>query len=430
MRILVAEDDPTSRMMLKFALAKAGHEVTCAHDGEQAWEMFLADPTPVVVSDWMMPRCDGPELCRRVRARADEAARAGCPGAYTWFILLTGKSDRESLIEGFDAGADDFVSKPFDPGELNARVRTGGRVTRLEAQLESRVKQIGEAHRRMADDLEAAARVQRALLPRAGLRLPGVDVAWRYEPCTGLAGDIFNVFRLDDTRIGIYLLDVSGHGVASALLSVTLSRTLSPDPESGILWQGAAEGDAPFLAGSAAAADFGPTHGTAVGRGLLRPAKVLGILNRRFPIDPETFQYFTIWYGVLDTRTGRLRYSQGGHPYAAVVRAGGGAELLPGMAPPIGIEEDTTFPDMVAELAAGDRLVVFSDGIPEAMDGIDELMGNDRVLEMLDAGRVDDLPTTLSNLVKAARDWEDADGLRDDASVIALERRDFTRVGV
>ncbi|GAB2877132.1 GGDEF domain-containing response regulator [Nocardioides pacificus] len=121
MRILVAEDDEVSRLVLRTHLANAGHEVLVAEDGLRAWEVFCESPgIDVVISDWMMPEMDGLELCRRVRETGDRA--------YPYFIFLTALGDSH-LVQGLDAGADDYMTKPLDPQQLQARLRSADRVT-------------------------------------------------------------------------------------------------------------------------------------------------------------------------------------------------------------------------------------------------------------------------------------------------------------
>jgi DNA-binding response OmpR family regulator len=130
MKVLIADDDPVSRRLLESYLRKWGHEVTAAADGAEAWRLFEQGEFPIVVSDWMMPELDGLELVRRIRG-------CGRPG-YVYAILLTAKSQKEDLVEGMDAGADDFVTKPFDRDELQARLRVGERIIRLEQALRER----------------------------------------------------------------------------------------------------------------------------------------------------------------------------------------------------------------------------------------------------------------------------------------------------
>jgi DNA-binding response OmpR family regulator len=137
MNVLVADDDPVSRRLLQSYLQKWGHEVTVAADGAEAWRLFQERGFPLVLSDWVMPEVDGPELVRRIRA---------CPRpGYAYLILLSAKSQKEDVVEGMEAGADDFVTKPFDRDELRVRVRAGERIVRLEQTLAEQNRALAEA---------------------------------------------------------------------------------------------------------------------------------------------------------------------------------------------------------------------------------------------------------------------------------------------
>lgn len=137
MRILIAEDDPVSRCFLEATLVKAGYEVTVTCDGHQAWEALQRDAPAIAILDWMMPGIDGVEVCRRARAIQSRTP--------TYLILLTAKSEKGDIVQGLDAGADDYVTKPFDRRELRARINVGLRLSELQRNLADRI-----------DDLEAA----------------------------------------------------------------------------------------------------------------------------------------------------------------------------------------------------------------------------------------------------------------------------------
>lgn len=138
MKILIAEDDPISRRLLESRLRKQGHEVVLSEDGVQALAALEGDPAiAFAILDWMMPGLTGPEVCRRVRSRE--------VGRQTYLILLTARSGKQDLVSGLNAGADDYVTKPFDFEELQARVQVGERVIRLQQSLTERVRQLEEA---------------------------------------------------------------------------------------------------------------------------------------------------------------------------------------------------------------------------------------------------------------------------------------------
>src|SRR5262250_885395 len=130
MHILVVEDDAINRRLLARTLERWGHTVSAATDGDGAWTLLQQEQIHLVLSDWMMPKLSGIELCRRLRA-------AQFP-SYIYFILLTSKAKKDDLIEGLAAGADDFIVKPFHEGELRARIQAGERIVKLEHELQAR----------------------------------------------------------------------------------------------------------------------------------------------------------------------------------------------------------------------------------------------------------------------------------------------------
>jgi two-component system NtrC family sensor kinase len=137
MKVLVADDDPLSRRLLQSYLEKWGHEVTVAKDGAEAWQLFEQGDFPIVISDWVMPEMDGLELIGKIRS-------SNRPG-YVYTILVTARSQKEDLVEGMDAGADDFVTKPFDRDELRVRLREGERIIRLEQDLAAQNRALRDA---------------------------------------------------------------------------------------------------------------------------------------------------------------------------------------------------------------------------------------------------------------------------------------------
>ena len=138
MKILVAEDDATSRRLLEVSLARSGYEVAVVADGQEAWQQLnAADPPRLVILDWMMPGRDGIDICRELRAN---------PGAhYIYVMLVTTKTRAEDIVAGLEAGADDYLTKPYDPHELRCRVKNGERILRLESALAGKIGELEKA---------------------------------------------------------------------------------------------------------------------------------------------------------------------------------------------------------------------------------------------------------------------------------------------
>lgn len=395
-RVLLAEDDALSRLMLERDLTKLGYEVSVAENGRDAWDQFSARRFPLVVTDWMMPEMSGLDLIRRIRAsQSDE---------YAYVILLTSRSEHTDLIDGMEAGADDFITKPFQPDELRVRLRAGNRVIDLEHALVKRKQEIESAHDRMRSDLEAAAQVQRAYLPVQVPDRQGARFAWAFRPCDQLAGDMLNVVTLDDTHVGFYLLDVSGHGVPSALLSVALTRLMTPDWETtSVLCEPSA---------------------SAPGFQIVSPAEVANRLNRRLLGDGGMGQYVTMIYGLLDTSTRTCRLIAAGHPPPARVGSGAAPALLDVSGFPIGLTELSLakgYVEVVVQFEAGERLYLYSDGVTEASNEAGDEFGTDRLLNVLAETRSLPIAESVDALTQRLEAWQAGKPADDDVSILAVE---------
>ena len=201
MKILVADDDPLERRIVANLLAKCGHEVLQCSDGEMAWQLVQSEGIRLMVSDWVMPKLTGIDLCHKIRAAALDR--------YVYVILCTSKGDKADFIQGMDAGADDFIVKPVHIDDLRVRVRAGERILNLERNLADKNQELEVAHtalqtayEHIQDDLKAAAWVQMNLLPPPALKALGVACNWRFRPSSYMSGDIFNFFAVDEQACG------------------------------------------------------------------------------------------------------------------------------------------------------------------------------------------------------------------------------------
>ncbi|MZH01939.1 MAG: response regulator [Nitrospinae bacterium] len=288
LKILVVDDDPNYKLFLLRTLEEWGHEVITAEDGLEALDIMKKEPIRLIISDWMMPEMDGVQLCKNIRSWKDKD--------YIYFIMVTTKSAQPDLITGREAGADDFLSKSFDTDELKVCLRTGIRIINLQNELKEKSEKLNIAYEKInrsykiiEDDLKAASIMQNHLLPPAGI-IENINFQWIFKPAGFVAGDTFNYFPIDEENIAFYMIDVSGHGVPSALLSVTLQQLLSPSSER-------------------------VTNGGYNNEALLEPVEVLKNLNQRFQMNGENQQYFTMVYGVVNQKEEFLKFSLAGHPF-------------------------------------------------------------------------------------------------------------------
>lgn len=395
MRILIAEDEEFSRDVLQTQLESLGHDVVATSSGLDAWKCMQQERFSMVITDWIMPDLDGLELVHRIRRQPE------C--GYVYVILLTSKSERRDLIEGMLEGADDFLSKPYDRDELDVRIRAGERIINLERSLTDRNvelarsnEEIERVNKRMKRGLVAAANIQRSLLPSELPENDEVDFAWIYQPCDELAGDIFNVFMIDQNHIAFYLLDVVGHGVPAALLSVTLSRFISP------------------LTGPSILSPEGPT-----GNHILSPSGMATALNNRFPMDSNNEQYFTLFYGCLNLPTREMQYVAAGHPGPLVVPANDAPRIIEVEGYPIGLVDEPDYIDQCLTLKPGDRVMLYSDGLVDCQNPQGQHFGESQLIQSVDSRYVS-LDQDVASLQSRIATWCDGRAPDDDISLLAM----------
>lgn len=400
MRVLVVEDSILQRRILSTSLKKWGFEVFEADSGLAALDICKKTPPDLVISDWMMPGMDGTEFCQAFRAMDREG--------YGYFILLTSKSDKGEVAEGLDFGADDFVSKPVNLNELRARISAGERIISMERQLQRQNKVIGdtlaeltELHDVIDRDLQQARQIQHSLLPARETILSGSRISSGLKSCGHVGGDLVGMFDAGRDQIGMYNIDVSGHGITSALMTARISGYLSDrflDQNVALL-----RDDERKLS-------------------IREPADVATILNERLLAENGIDQYFTMAFASVDLNTGRAKITQAGHPEPVVIRASGDIEFLGGGGFPIGLIEGAQFDQFETHLSKGDRLLFCSDGITEATlkDGsVLEQNGLRRLLQdQMDFAGIRFLDTIYFHLKNQLSNGQ---VLADDISAIMLE---------
>ncbi|MGK6328291.1 PP2C family protein-serine/threonine phosphatase [Erwinia sp. DT-104] len=393
--VLVVDDAATYRKLLAGLLKKWGYEVFEAENGEQALAVLAERPINLLISDWEMPVMDGPTLCQEVRLQIQDR--------YVYVIVLTARESVEDLQVGFAAGADDFLRKPVNQVELQARLHAGERVLQLEAMLAARNRHLSEALRQIEQDLQAAASLQISILPPHALQHGPYYADWLFIPSAWVSGDIFNLFPLDHQAVGFYCVDVAGHGVTAAMMSVAVARQ--------------------FL------------HGRTVDRFLFSgntvtpPAQVVKILNERFCAQSQdVLSYFTIVYGVIDLQSGEGRLCQAGHPTPFIVSRAGVTRQVGDGGPPVGLLDDLSWEESDFQLAPGERLCIYSDGISECENPEHEMFGAQRLETLL--ASLNDVPVggLLAQVQHELNLWRDTvpggnAPAADDISLLVIERQ-------
>lgn len=391
--VLLVDDSEFLRRTISGMLVLYGFTLLEAANGVEALKVLAEHPeVSLVVTDYEMDRMDGFTLCSKIRETYPRNKLA---------VIGVSSFDDELLsVKFIKNGANDFLAKPFQREELYWRIVQNLETLDYIEQINESLDTIGRMNQRMKRDLDAAARLQQRLLPTDLPQVEGFVLASLFKPCDELAGDTFNAFWLDQDRLCLYVLDVSGHGVPSALLSVTLAQLLSPDVQRSSLLVEEADCECGYR--------------------ILTPSEVCVRLNRQFPMDLETFQYFTIVYGILDIRRSTFTFTTAGHS--------GPLHLMPGCAPvshktahpAIGLAPKVDFTEQVIELGPGDRLFFYTDGIVESQNGAKEEFGLARLGENLKSGGDEELGRCLGLLLDNLAEWNN-NTFKDDVTILALE---------
>ena len=321
--VLLVDDQPIIGEAVRRMIA--GEEGVALHyckDAPAALETAAAVQPTVILQDLVMPEIDGLELVRRFRA--DERFR-DVP-----IIVLSTKEEPAVKAEAFALGANDYIVKLPDRLELVARIRHHSRGYVALVERNEAFAALQASQQTLANDIATAAAYVRSLLPPP-LEAGGVRADWRFIPSAALGGDAFGYHALDADHFAVYLLDVCGHGVGAALLSVSALNAIRSEalPQT----------------------DF---H---------EPGAVLAALNKAFPMERQNDMFFTIWYGVYHLPTRKLRWAGGGHPPAVLLGPGGAPpRMLDSDGPLIGAVDGLEFDANETEVPAGARLFVYSDG--------------------------------------------------------------------
>jgi phosphoserine phosphatase RsbU/P len=385
-RILIAEDEKVSLLQLQRFLTKELEvEILVAHDGEEAWELFQANDVQFVISDWEMPRCNGPELCRRVREHQ---------GRYTYFILLTARERGEDLLAGMASGADDFVRKPPNFDELKSRIKAGFRVIELEQRLAAQNAKLQDALQELQTAVTAAGQVQQRMLPYdaylACIRTTtGLSIAYRYESCESLGGDVFSVDQLDNGQVAVFLGDVSGHGIAASLAAVSLTTCVRTNIRS--------------------ASD--PVH-------LVHQANTF--CCSEFPEEV----YASTVYLLADPASASLKGVIAGHPALILLRPDGKVKQIGSSIAPLGLFPDPPVAGDIEELvlSPGERLVAYTDGIIETRSPTGEMFSVEQLIQSLRRAQNLPLQQLADNVLADAARWRGpGEPVQDDITVVALE---------
>jgi sigma-B regulation protein RsbU (phosphoserine phosphatase) len=333
--VLVVDDDESSREMLARRLRRSGYTVSAIANGVQALALVRRQKFDLVLLDMIMPGLDGFQVLAKFKA---EPALREIP-----IIMLSALDEENGIARSIEMGAEDYLAKPFNPVFLRARIGACLEKKRLRDKEQATHQALVTTQKHLAAELAGAAAYVRSLLPAP---LTGaVQTEWCFQPSDELGGDAFGHHWLDADHLAVYLLDVCGHGVGAALLSVSIMSSLRLQ--------------------------------TLPGTDFRQPAAVLAALNRAFRMEDQNNLFFSMWYGVYCAPRRELGYASGGHPPALLLLNGtDGSDqtiLLRTDAPAVGCFDEARFSGAVQAVPPGARLLVFSDGVFEVFQEADRV---------------------------------------------------------
>ncbi|CAN1211849.1 SpoIIE family protein phosphatase [Tumidithrix helvetica PCC 7403] len=372
LQILVIDDDLVMQMVLRNTLQEQGYEAIVAKNGKEGIALAQKYHPALVICDWMMPDIDGLEVCRQIRQDTSLST--------TFFILLTSKGAVEDKVKALDSGADDFLSKPIEKSELIASVRAGLRLYQLNQDLQLQ-KQLLES------ELAEASEYVKSLLP-ASLK-GNVDISTQFIPSSQLGGDCYDFYWLDSDHLAIYLIDTSGHGVGSALHSISILNLLRSQ-------------------------SFGKDK-------LYAPDAIMTELNRSFQMSEQGGRYLTMWYGVFKRSERKLIYANAGHPTSLLVSEGNKqVQQLPSLSMPIGFFADAKYITAEVSIPLNSKLYVFSDGIFEVKQDGGKIWGLPKFIELLTSDLTESKIFSADSVLQHIRNETPDAYFEDDVSLLQI----------
>jgi sigma-B regulation protein RsbU (phosphoserine phosphatase) len=401
--VLLVDDSRLQRRILRASLERWGYAVLECGSGEEALEICRQEPVDLIISDWMMPGMKGPEFCRAFRALPRDS--------YGYFILLTSKSETGEMVHGLDLGADEFLTKPVNASELRARIASGERILSMESELReknrlvsSTLAELRSVYDALDRDLIQARKIQQSLMPEREMRFGRSRISTLIKPCGHVGGDLVGMFCPGEGRLGFYNIDVSGHGVTSALMTARLASYLSGR----------------FLDQNIALEKRFEKYFA-----LRPPEEVAHILNERLLSDRGVEEYFTMAYGTVDLLCGHVRMVQAGHPYPLLQRANGEIEMIGTGGMPLGLLEDAQCPQFELDLEPGDRLLLYSDGFTEAFCEGGEMLEEAGLADLLREAGPRSGPALLDEMHRRLCERQGGAVADDDVSAVLLEYDGF-----
>lgn len=384
-KILVVDDSPENCDVLQRQLTRYGHTVACVQDGRTAIDTLQTQAFDLVLLDMLMPGLDGHGTLVEIKA----CEKLG----HLPVIMVSALGELSSVVRCIESGAEDYLTKPVNPILLQARINAGLERKRFRDREMHYIQQIEETQARLQAELSEAEKYVRSILPPPGLT-GNVNTAWQFQPSTELGGDSFGHHWINEDHLAIYLLDVVGHGVAAALLSVAAINVLRSM--------------------SLPEVDFSD------------PGATLTALNSAFLMEDQGDMYFTIWYGVWESSTRTLRFASAGHPPSLLLNrplgsTPGSIEPLRGAGLILGGMADTQYRTFEKMIAGPARIYLVSDGVFEVTRPDGSMWDITGLQEFLSSLPFDDSENDLTSLFEYVQSLNGTGPLDDDFSVLRFD---------
>lgn len=380
-KILIIDDDDAIRERTFFMLESKGFEILEANSGISGIELAKTHHPDLILLDIVMPEIDGFETCKRLK---DSLKTSDIP-----IIFMSSLTDPHDKIKGLELGAVDYINNVIDQGELLARVETHLHIKAVTQELMKREQLL-------SSDLHAAANIQKSFLPPNHMQIGNLQLASLWKPLNPLGGDIFNIIPCDQSKLALYMIDVSGHDMPSALVTISVSQYLRQK--------------------------------NTAARPLLSPTEMMLSLDKEYPMD-RFDRYFTIFYMILDHLTGKLSYSSAGHPPAILLSKDRECKLLESGGRVIGLAQKIPFEEGNETLRNGDKVFLYTDGITDLKNNKDESYGVERLCSLLEESKGDSVEMIIHKVQISMQEFA-KNVSQDDASMMCFEFKEYKVDGI
>ncbi len=382
-RILVVDDEPQNIRLLQIRLQADGYTVLAANSGQEALKLVQVEPPDLILLDIMMPGMNGFEVCQQIRA--EETTQ------FIPVVMVTALSEKEDRIRAIEAGADDFISKPFDSHEVLARVRSLVRIKRYHDALEQANRELKMHNERLDKELQMASEIQDSLMPQGITDLLGFRIVSHYTPAVVVGGDFFDLWEVERGRLGVFISDVMGHGVSAAFITVfikTVVEEMSVQTDD--------------------------------------PGRLLKELNTRFNkmISSQQYMFATAFCAVIDLSNETLHYANAGHPFPFLVQrqrnvckpigdqsTGKGLGLLP----------DSTYQTHHYPFTSSDGLFLYTDGAYEIQNSQGEEFTPQGIQEVITQQIAQPAPVLVETVLNTTHRFSNGRPKDDDITIVAID---------